>query len=179
MFLLTRRLGEESGGALSHKGGADTLGSGTLDAVDQGKLSILRKLLDSGPFHGQGHFVPVEFWVVALGLAEATGHHLCVHNVNTMEASAVATCHVRVHLLHSPCQPCVAVLAVHIVCAAAGVVANGNPKVFHHVRILFPDLPARQNLPSSFLKLVKLVEKVPNGIEGERVEGRERGCCLG
>lgn len=122
------------------------------------------ELLNVRALDSNRDIISVDFRVVSLRSTDTGGDNLSIDDVNAGEAGAVTASELSVHLLNSTNEGNIAVLLVHIVGTRAGVVANSDTVVLDNVLVGFTDLIHGKNLTSGLLKLVHLVEKIPEGL---------------
>ena len=88
--------------------------------------------------------------------------------------ASVAPGHLVVKLGHGTSELEVAVLAVHVVRARAGIVAKPDSEVLHGAGVLLHDLDAVKDLASGLLHLAELAHEVPElGLGGDGVRGED------
>lgn len=100
-------------------------------------------------------------------------HDTSADDLNGAETSTMPARHLRVELVDRPRESQVTVLAVHIVCATAGVILEPDGVVLDDARVALHQLVDVQNLPRGLLHLVHLVEEVPETGLGHHLVGRK------
>ena len=107
-----------------------------------------------------------------LELARAEGGR--ADDLDGAGAAAVAPGHLVVELGHGPDELQVAVLAVHVVRARPGIVAEPDAVVLHDAAVLLDDFDAVEDLAGRLLHLAELAHEVPElGLGGDGVGGED------
>mmetsp|Transcript_23394 Transcript_23394/g.46521 ORF Transcript_23394/g.46521 Transcript_23394/m.46521 type:complete len:222 (-) Transcript_23394:56-721(-) len=133
------------------EGGTQGLRWRALDSVRQRELHVARVLL------------AVQFDVLekVLTLHISRRQNASFDDLDTARACSVATGHLTVHGVDRVIQGEGAVLAVHIVCARARVVAQPDTIVLHCERVRFANLVDVEDFTVGLLHVTVLVKEVP------------------